>query len=87
MFRGSSPLLKVGLLAAVIVVTGARLRAKDMVTCTREIARCLSACRAVVARRISENEREQKRPATRGYDFITTPQARRSPAAPDGCDA
>jgi hypothetical protein len=84
MFRGASPLFKVGLLAAVIVITGARLRAKDIMTCTREITRCLSACRAVCARRIAENEREAKRPGGRGYHFLTTPHARRSPASPDG---
>lgn len=84
MYRGPSPLLKASLLVAVVLLTGARLRAKDMATCSREIARCLSACRAVVSRRIADNEREAKRPVTRGFHFITTPQARRSPAAPDG---
>jgi hypothetical protein len=84
MFRGDSPLLKAGLLVAVILLTGARLRAKDIATCSREIARCLSACRAVVSRRIADNERESKRPVTRGFHFITTPHASRPPASPDG---
>ena len=84
MYRGPSPLLKAGLLVTVVLLTGARLRAKDIATCTREIARCLSACRAVVSRRIHDNEREAKRPASRGYHFITTPHATRSPASPDG---
>ena len=62
MSRASSPAIKIGLLLAVVLITGARVRASDVPTCTREIARCLSACRAVMARRLSENERRAKGP-------------------------
>jgi hypothetical protein len=63
MSRAASPAVKFGLLLAVLLITGAKMRAGDVTTCSREIARCLAACRAVCARRITENERKSNGPA------------------------
>ena len=71
MSRAASPAVKFGLLLAVLLITGAKLRAGDVTTCSREIARCLAACRAVCARRITENERKSKGPA-RDADSVGT---------------
>jgi hypothetical protein len=66
MSRAASPFVKVGFLLAVLLMTGARVRTADAPACTREITRCLSACRAVCGRRISENERLSKQPVRGG---------------------
>ncbi len=71
MSRAASPAVKIGLLLAVLLITGAKLRAGDVTTCSRELARCLAACRAVCARRITENERKAKGPA-RDADLAAT---------------
>jgi hypothetical protein len=84
MSRAASPVVKVGLLLAVLLAAGAKARASDVPACTREIQRCLSACRAVCARRITGNEREAKRRTRPSAHFFTTPQAMRPPAFPAG---
>jgi hypothetical protein len=77
MSRAASPAVKIGLMLAVLLITGARVLGSDVPTCTREIARCLSACRAVCARRITENERRAKSAVqgTGSADAISPPLA------------
>lgn len=62
----SSPILKASLLLAVLVIGVARVRTADLPGCNQEITRCLSACRAVCARRITDNERTAKNRARLG---------------------
>ena len=59
MSRATSPLVKAALIAAVMLVCAARVRAVDP-KCTQEINRCLAACRAVCSRRIVENDRASR---------------------------
>jgi hypothetical protein len=59
MARAASPIIKVGLLLAVLMVCGARVRATDIPSCSQEITRCLSACRAVCSRRLADHTREE----------------------------
>lgn len=57
MSRAVVPVLKVMVFVIAVVVCGGKLRAADLPSCTLEITRCLSACRAVCMRRINHNDR------------------------------
>jgi hypothetical protein len=63
MSRAASPIVKVGLILAVIVIGGAKVRTNDLPACSQEVTRCLAACRAVCARRITDAERIAKFPS------------------------
>lgn len=60
--RTASPIIKAGLILAVLLLGAARVRARDLPSCSQEITRCLAACRAVCSRRLVDNERLAKFP-------------------------
>ena len=62
MSRAAVPVLKAMLFVIAVVVCGARIRATDLPSCTLDITRCLSACRAVCMRRIAHNDRATQLP-------------------------
>jgi len=62
MSRAAAPAVRAALILAALFVCAARVRAADLPNCTQEIHRCLAACRAVCARRLSEHERRMKSP-------------------------
>jgi hypothetical protein len=53
------PYLKVGLILAVVVVGVARMRGIDIPSRGQEFTRCLAACRAIVSRRLAEEDRDK----------------------------
>jgi hypothetical protein len=54
--------VKATLILAVIVIGCVKVRAKDLSTSGQEVTRCLAACRAVCARRLTDAERGAKCP-------------------------
>jgi hypothetical protein len=59
------------LIVAVLIIGGTRLRARDLPSCSQEVTRCLAACRAVCARRLSDAERLAKFPTRGGGTLVT----------------
>jgi hypothetical protein len=57
MSRAASPIVKAGLILAVIVIAGAKVRGTDLPSSSQEVTRCLAACRAVCSRRLIDAER------------------------------
>jgi hypothetical protein len=58
------------LILAVILLAGAKVRAIDLPSCSQEVTRCLAACRAVCARRLTDAERVAKLPSQVAHDSI-----------------
>jgi hypothetical protein len=46
------------LFLAVVVLGVARARGVDLPSCSKELTRCLTACRAIVSRRLAEDSRD-----------------------------
>jgi hypothetical protein len=62
--RAASPFIKAGLIIAVLVIAGAKVRSiSELPSNSQEITRCLGACRAALSRRLVERERDEKNPA------------------------
>jgi hypothetical protein len=68
--RTASPIVKAGLILAVILIAGAKVRTNDLPSCSQEVTRCLAACRAVCARRLTDAERIAKLPSRSTDDRI-----------------
>jgi hypothetical protein len=56
--RAASPVVKFGLILAVMLMSAARVRGIDLPSCSQEITRCLTVCRAVCSRQLAEESRD-----------------------------
>jgi hypothetical protein len=61
--RSVFPIVKAGLICAVLVIAGLKARSiSELPSNSGEISRCLGACRSALSRRIVERERDEKNP-------------------------